>query len=658
MRLKSLHIQNLRSFRDETIEFDAYTTLVGANGSGKSTVLCALNILFRDSADSPLNLLELQAEDFHAGNTSESIRVTATFTDLSDAAQQDFAGYCRQDKLVITAKAEFDEATGRAPVLQFGQRKVMKEFARYFEADKEKAPVTDLRTIYAELKKQLSDLPKASTKKDMTEALRAYEESHPDRTALVESEDQFYGVSKGANRLAQHVQWVYVPAVKDVSTEQVETKETALGRLLARTVRARTSFRDEVSSIREDATRRYDAMLEAQQGTLTSLSESLRGRLAHWSHPGAELEVLWRQEQDKSVRISEPSATVVIGESGFRGNIARMGHGLQRAYLLAILQELATATTEAQPTLILGVEEPELYQHPPQCRHLSAVLQSLAETGSQIILTTHSPLFVESRMFSGLRLVRKAAGDASSTVNSVPLNRLRDVLRTARNEDPVFAEKGTLAKIHQSLQPTRNEIFFAPFVVLVEGREDLAYILSYMTLVERDDDLRRVGCHFVAADGKSKMAIPLIMTRELSIPTFAVFDADTDVREDRREQQRIDNRALVRILGADEAAAWPDETVWTTNLVVWQTSLAAEVQSEVEREAWDALKAEVELHFGQVGGLEKNPLFIAELLDRAWDRGLRFPKLERLCNAILDFCSANQQDSAISEEQGQAAESA
>jgi len=69
MKLKSLRIQNLRSFKDETIAFNDYTCLVGANGAGKSTVLCALNIFFRE-IDS---LKCLNEEDFHHKNTKNPI---------------------------------------------------------------------------------------------------------------------------------------------------------------------------------------------------------------------------------------------------------------------------------------------------------------------------------------------------------------------------------------------------------------------------------------------------------------------------------------------------------------------------------------------------------------------------------------------------------
>jgi len=44
MKIESVRIENFRSFKDETIRFDNYTCFVGANGSGKSTVLNALNV--------------------------------------------------------------------------------------------------------------------------------------------------------------------------------------------------------------------------------------------------------------------------------------------------------------------------------------------------------------------------------------------------------------------------------------------------------------------------------------------------------------------------------------------------------------------------------------------------------------------------------------
>src|SRR5262249_32357829 len=88
------------------------------------------------------------------------------------------------------------------------------------------------------------------------------------------------------------------------------------------------------------------------------------------------------------------------------------------------------------------------------------------------------------------------------------------------------SEEGTLAKIHQALQPGLAEIFFAPFLILTEGREDIAYVLTYLTLMNSSDSLRRAGCHLVPTDGKRNLLMPLAIANHLHIPTFVVFDAD------------------------------------------------------------------------------------------------------------------------------------
>jgi predicted ATP-dependent endonuclease of OLD family len=120
-------------------------------------------------------------------------------------------------------------------------------------------------------------------------------------------------------------------------------------------------------------------MLAEHQDTLNELSTSLGARLAEWAHPEAHLTVKWQQDIQKSVRLEEPFAQIVVREGNFSGNLSRFGHGLQRAYLLALLQELSNSENEGQPTLVLAIEEPELYQHPPQCQHLATILRNLAK---------------------------------------------------------------------------------------------------------------------------------------------------------------------------------------------------------------------------------------------------------------------------------------
>lgn len=640
MKLSSVRIQKFRAFEDETIKFDDYTCLVGPNGSGKSTVLYALNIFFRETAESPTNLIELQEEDFHGSETSEPIEITVTFTDLNKEAQRDFADYCRQGQLIVTAKAAYDPETQKATVRQYGERKGMADFRGFFEAEKRGAAVPELKEIYSGIQKERTDLSNATTKQNMIESLHTYEGNHPELGQLIRSEDQFYGFSRGRNRLAKYLQWVFVPAVKDASTEELEAKDTALGKLLARTVRAKVNFDEPLKELRAKTQQEYEKLLAERQGELDDISRSLKQRLEEWAHPDASLTLRWHQDPDKSVRVDEPLAQIIAAEGPFSGKLARFGHGLQRSYLLALLQELSGSTNDGEPRLILGCEEPELYQHPPQCRHMSQVLQTLSTKDAQVIVSTHSPYFVTGKRFENVRMFRKEPQTSRAKVSHVTYDEIGRIIAEVREHEPPKLPEGTLAKIHQALQPTLNEIFFTNRLVLVEGLEDIAYVTTYLTLMGFDNDIRKAGCHFVATDKKSHMVTPLAIAKQMGIPTFAVFDADGHLedRDGNREMHKKDNLAVLRLAGVEVPDPFPKDTFWGQNVVMWNSEFSRVVAADFRQDEWNGYQEEVREKYGHVGNLHKNSLFVADVLEAAWRADRRSPALERLCRAILAFC--------------------
>ena len=470
----------------------------------------------------------------------------------------------------------------------------------------------------------------------MIEALRSYEAANPDKLELIPSKDLFYGWEKGSNRLAKHVQWVFVPAVKDATTEQIEARNTALGKLLARTVRAKTNFNDTVSALRTSMRKQYQALLDDNQNVLDDISGSLQTRLSEWAHPHATLQLQWQQDPDKSFRVEEPWAHVIVGEDDFEGKLARFGHGLQRSYLLVLLQELAGSDGAAGPTLILACEEPELYQHPPQARHLADVLQKLRYGNSQIVVSTHNPLFVSGEGFEDVRMVRKDEGNKCSIVSHMSYAKIAEAFAAATGEQPRKPE-GVLAKIHQALQPAINEMFFTRRLILVEGAEDVAYISARLNLMEKWDEYRRAGFHIVPVNGKSEMLQPLIIAKHMAIPTFAVFDADADKtdRNGSRAKHEKDNKALLTLLGKPDEDPLPTAALWGTGFVMWHSDISSVVKADIGEEDWPAFQAKADTLYGQVGGLRKNALHIGASLPFAWDAGKRSPNLERLCTEIL-----------------------
>jgi putative ATP-dependent endonuclease of the OLD family len=635
MKIKTIRIENYRSFQDETISLNRYSCFVGPNGVGKSTVLAALNIFFQEKASSATDISKLIDEDYFGKNTNNPVRITLTFDDLSPNAQRELAAYVRQDELVVTAEGVFDQSTGFGQVRHFGQRLGIDLFRTFFDAEKAGAKASELSPIYDGLRQQFGDLPSARSKDDKAAALRQYEADHPDQCVLIPSADDFYGINS-TGKLAVFVQWVFVPAVKDACEEGQEAKNTALGKLIARAVRARTNFDAEIEALKTDVLNRYRELLDRNQVSLTEISQALQRRLEAWAHPNVRFGMEWQSDPARSVVIQQPVAGIKTGEGDFIGSLSRMGHGLQRSYLLALLQELASSEAPDAPTLILGCEEPELYQHPPQARHLADVFSELATGNNQILVTTHSPLFVIGDGFENTRLVRRPNNNSGSQVKSLTFQNLCSRIRGALGEDPQRRIEGLVAKIHQALQPGIAEMFFARVPVLVEGLEDVSYITTELHLSEHWSEFRRLGCHLIPVNGKDKMIKPLAIAIELGLPVFTVFDADSDtLRKDHRIKHERDNHALISLLGAAHEP-FPATNIIALNHAIWQTNLGDVVKADFGANH-ERLTNQTRVSYAHEGGLEKHDLFIAEWVSAGRSEGLVSATLQSLCNAILAF---------------------
>ncbi|HEV2221843.1 MAG TPA: AAA family ATPase [Candidatus Acidoferrales bacterium] len=632
MRISEVTIENLRTFKKETIRFGNYVSLVGPNGAGKSTVLTALRIFFRDTADTVTDLQTLGKEDFHNKDTTREVVITITFEDLDEEAQRDLQHYYRHDKLVVSAVAHWNGE--RAEVVQYGERLGIKAFRAYFEAEKRRVNATELKEIYNGLCASRVGLPAPKSKAQMAEALVAYEGDHPDELELLRSEDRFYGFT-GGSLLQKYIQWVFIPAVKDASTENAENKKNAFRLLLERTVRSKISFEDVLEQIRLETKEKYKNILEEGRDVLQALSVSLTDKLTKWAHPNASLRVQWEDDTSSHVKIDGPLACALGKEGTFEGDLSRFGHGFQRSYLLALLQELAGCPDTGNPRLILGCEEPELHQHPPQARHLADALHVLAGRNAQIVLSTHSPFFVRGLTFDDVRCVRYDHGRQESSVRGLNLTEVSQAIAAALGENPIPAT-GLELKVEEALQERVGEMFFAPALVFVEGIEDIGYLQTYITLLELRESLHGLGCHVIPTCGKNAMIRPIAIANQLGIPAFAVIDADSKKTRGRADER--DNLAIMRLCGIADPEAFPENTLFSANLCVWPTEIGDVVQREIGAD-WEQFANAVTQKKGIHSNHGKNPIFIGLVLSAAWQAGKKSPSLENLCRQIMAFAT-------------------
>ena len=626
MKIRSIKIRNFRSILEQEIDCAAFNTFVGPNGSGKSTLLNALNVFFGEIAS-------FTQEDFHKRNTRNPIQIGVTFTDLSPEAQNDFEHYVRGGELVVQVEIKQKDENSYSRVVR-GERLIFPPFKNFFEVK----TATERGKIFKALREKYTELEPATNDGGRVASVRDYEEGLPEeKKELVLSGAEFFGVSKGVDKFKRHVNWVYVPAVKDAASESEEAKNSHLGKLIQHTIRSGMDYETDLENIRETALNEYEKLLAGQRTHLSSLQDRLSQRLQDAVATETDLKLDWKKDE-KSVAVQDPTAKVLLTDRGFEGEVDKFGHGLQRSFLLVILQELMAADSDVSPTLILGCEEPELYQHPPQARHLAEILMSLSKGDAQVFITTHSPYFIDVEHYDGIKMFRNISGNAvtsRSTFASIQKRYNEAFDKPLQNEDQART------KLAIQTQPKFNEVFFADKVILVEGISDLACLETYLRLSGRKSEFQKSGAAIIACEGKSSLALMMLIVKDFQIPYHVIFDCDADCDEKKRNDHIRDNDAIFATAGQEKLQALPDKDCLHPNVTAWMNN----IEHILELEYGDDATTFKEAGYNAVGHLkspQKNPIFISAAMKKAWDEGRRFKVFDTVISQILKLEGAKK----------------
>lgn len=116
------------------------------------------------------------------------------------------------------------------------------------------------------------------------------------------------------------------------------------------------------------------------------------------------------------------SLQVVPKEGDQRRTLDELGTGQEQILALAFAYAYAQAFYGG---VVLVIEEPEAHLHPLAQRWLARQIRRMCQGGLQVILTTHSPAFVDMLGLEGLVLVRKD-GDGATCVRQLTRKDLAD----------------------------------------------------------------------------------------------------------------------------------------------------------------------------------------------------------------------------------------
>ncbi|MGB6123169.1 MAG: ATP-dependent endonuclease, partial [Bacteroidota bacterium] len=546
MIIETVRVKHFRSVLDEELNCRDLTALVGANGSGKSSFLHGMELFYSPSP-------KCEKEDFYNGDTSSDMAVAITYGDLSQDAKDLFGAYVQADKLTVERVFSWNDS--KVSSTYHGATLQCKEFQPVRAALQVRDRGRTAREAYEKLQSisQFDTLPPWSNLGAVENTLKKWEDANQDQCVRLRDDGQFFGFKEVARGyLGRFAKFLFIPAVRDASDDTAEGKGSVITELMDLVVRSVIAGREDLMALKEEAQEKYERIIDPSQlGELTTLQSNLNQTLKNFA-PEAAIELKWSPIGE--IEMPTPRAEVKLVESGYASTVSRTGHGLQRAFILTLLQHLAFASPPATPegeesgtvppgptatqlpNLVLAIEEPELYQHPNRQRHMARVLHELASgmtpgvaEKTQVIYSTHSPLFVGIDRIEKIRLLRRVADSPGKpNVTRVVSTTLDNVARKLWEADgsPGTEYTGeTLApRLVAVMTPWMSEGFFSEVAVLVEGEDDRAAILGVAKSKGIDLESREICV--IPCGGKTNIDKPAAIFLLLGIPCYLVWDGD------------------------------------------------------------------------------------------------------------------------------------
>ena len=494
MKISGIRIHNYRSIIDSEIEAHGYLMLVGANNAGKSNVVNALRTFYDD--------LRWSEDDFPKRGAKDD-----------------------QSWIEISFALTPEEWTGLADKYKNDTKKPELVLRRHFKGEKVRNRQSN---IYAVVNG-------------------------------VEDTELFYGAQNVSTSKCGSI--IYIPALTTPAEQMKTTGPSPLRDMLTfmlkRVVAKSPAYENLVKAF-------GDLNTEATQdkGFLAEISQPINEALKQWD-VRIDLSVNPVSLEDISKSLIKPMfVDSVLDDTSF--GLERFGHGFQRAVIYELLklsasfkEPVASTRKEFSPdfTLLL-FEEPEAFLHPSQQENMANHLRHLGcMEGQQVLITTHSPVFVGKTSGDISSIVRLAKIDGVTMtyqLRKADVQQLvssggdiltvlgnyvddpevsedckegaRKLLRDAPEQD--IAEQEDHFRYQLWLDTERASMFFADKVLLVEGTTERAlfnYLLANNWLAHGGDRI-----FVVDALGKFNFHRFLNLMEAFGIFHGVIFDNDCE----------------------------------------------------------------------------------------------------------------------------------
>lgn len=594
MKISNLKIQNFKTFDFEGISLtvSALTALIGENSTGKSNILEALDLFFNFSKT------KMSKRCFHHDDVTQEIIIEVEFTNLSGAELKKFNVHLDdENKLTITQKIKAVPPEG----------KTLSEIDEdEYEYEENKHGTKWEATI--EWAKLESKLPtKTNVKKWWKGDLKIGDidfkelfanDSEPAPEIYQEKLEQFWGahfdiipkekvtgdekVLGWKNKLKGNLpKFFFVPAVKYVEEDLKCAKSNPFGEMISWLTEnisdeIKKDFDDKAEKIIKEALDKIDKD-EAGNSKIKYINTQLNANLGVTLD--CKLELKFGKPKISDIVFPSP---YLYADDGYHSEITFKGHGLQRLAILSLLRtyiDLKKKTDKSDRNMILAIEEPEIYLHPPVKRATYKLLRKLSEGADQIIYSTHDGFFVSVEHFDEIRLFRRIKEEKPKTlIYEFTIESLIDHYKNIYGL--TVDEKSLRHRFSHICDESKNEGFFAKKIIIIEGETEKYSLPIYFEHKSFDLDKERIA--IISAGSVDNISYLYIIFNEFHIPSYIIFDGDKpdgnpdvwnkEQKEDAKNKT-VRNRELLNFVGEkidDKASYIFPSTAVKSNYAIWE----------------------------------------------------------------------------------------
>ena len=380
-----------------------------------------------------------------------------------------------------------------------------------------------------------------------------------------------------ARFVAKRIEFEYIKAIRTATSAQ-RVVDSLMEKELA-SVESRPEYQQALDKIRE-----------LQQPVLDSLSKSIRGTLVGFLP--AIKDVQFEIATARRFEALRRSAKMIVND-GTPTELEYKGDGVQSLAAIALMRH-ASETGSTGKNFVIAVEEPESHLHPSAMHALRKVFHELAQK-YQVVITTHSPLFVDRTNVSSNILVNKnkaAPATSIEQIRSLLGVRVADNLRHAElvlvveGDDDRIALNSLLRDSNAILVEALNNGRLA--IETLNGGTNLSYVLGLVK------DALLCTCHcFLDSDDCGRRSFAKARTDGFVDTPDGTFASVLGMKESELEDLYDPNFYKPLILNQYRVAVdspqfkgkrkWSDRmaNVFTANGRHWDDHIKAEVKMKI-----------------------------------------------------------------------------